>query len=258
VESAAASGLVLVGGASGNDPIAATSRGTGELIAEAIAAGAGRVIVGVGGSASTDGGLGALEALEGLGGLGSAEVLVACDVVTPYLEAAPAFAPQKGASPAQVTVLLQRLQGLADHYCERFGVDVASMPGTGAAGGLAGGLAALGGKLVSGLDLVASRVGLDQRIVAAGLVMTGEGCLDASSWSGKVVGGVVRRALEQKVAVVVVAGSVAPGGLPVPGELEGDAPVDVVNLTECFGGARALAEPSSCIREISREFLAGR
>ena len=169
------------------------SRGTGELIAEALEAGADRLLVGVGGSASTDGGLGALEVLEGRGGLGRAEVLVACDVVTLFLDAAREFAPQKGASVAQVAELAQRLSALAGYYSERFAVDVVAMPGSGAAGGLAGGLAALGAELVPGLDLVASRVGLDRRIAASGFVVTGEGRLDSSSWSGKVVGGVVRR-----------------------------------------------------------------
>ena len=173
VESAAVSGLALVGGASGNDPLAATSRGTGELIAEALEAGADRLLVGVGGSASTDGGLGALEVLEGRGGLGRAEVLVACDVVTLFLDAAREFAPQKGASVAQVAELAQRLSALAGYYSERFAVDVVAMPGSGAAGGLAGGLAALGAELVPGLDLVASRVGLDRRIAASGFVVTG-------------------------------------------------------------------------------------
>ncbi len=277
VESAAVSGLALVGGASGNDPLAATSRGTGELIAEALEAGADRLLVGVGGSASTDGGLGALEVLEGRGGLGRAEVLVACDVVTLFLDAAREFAPQKGASVAQVAELAQRLSALAGYYSERFAVDVVAMPGSGAAGGLAGGLAALGAELVPGLDLVASRVGLDRRIAASGFVVTGEGRLDSSSWSGKVVGGVVRRAREAKVPVLVLAGSVGPGGLAVPAgtastpmdhgagagppetaELCGDGLVEVVSLAERFGRARALADPASCVEVAVQEVLEAR
>ena len=102
VESARASGLVLAGGAEGNDPVGATSRGTGQLIAAAIAAGASKVIVGVGGSAMTDGGIGALEALDDSGGIGACEVLVACDVTVGFLDAARIFGPQKGADSAQI------------------------------------------------------------------------------------------------------------------------------------------------------------
>ena len=277
VESAAASGLALVGGASSNDPLAATSRGTGELIAEALEGGADRVLVGVGGSASTDGGRGALEVLEERGGFGRAEVLVACDVVTLFLDAARDFAPQKGASTAQVAELRKRLSVLAGYYRERFAVDVVAMPGSGAAGGLAGGLAVLGAKLVPGLDLVATRVGLDRRIGASGLVMTGEGRLDSSSWSGKVVGGVVSRARKAKVPVLVLAGSVGPGGLAVPpgtestpanhsdgagpsetAELWGDGLVEVVSLTERFGRTRALVDPASCVEAAVQELLAAR
>jgi glycerate kinase len=273
VESAAASGLSLVGGGSGNDPLAATSRGTGELIAEALAAGAVRLLVGVGGSASTDGGLGALEVLEDRGGLGRAEVLVACDVAIHFVDAAREFAPQKGASQVQVAELRERLLALTDRYRDRFGVEVGPIPGAGAAGGLAGGLAVLGAKLVSGIDLVASRVGLDDRIAAAQLVVTGEGRLDSSSWSGKAVGGVVRRALEAKVPVLVVAGSLGPGALPVPGdtgrpgmgsgssgapELAAGGLVEVVSLAERFGSYRAVAEPVSCIEEVVHELLGSR
>jgi glycerate kinase len=277
VESAVASGLVLAGGTLGNDPLAATSRGTGELITAALRAHTGRVLVGVGGSASTDGGLGALEALDAAGGLGGAEVLVVCDVVTSFVDAASEFAPQKGASPTQVAELRERLVAVADHYHERFGVDVTSMRRAGAAGGLAGGLAVLGARLVDGLDLVAERAGLDRHIAEAQLVMTGEGCLDSSSWSGKVVGGVVRRACLAKVPVLVVVGVVGAGGLPVPAdagrvdgdrsdgagrigdpEREGYAQVEVVSLVERFGFARALADPASCVDEVVRELLAVR
>jgi glycerate kinase len=277
LESAAASGLVLAGGASGNDPLAATSRGTGELIAAALRSGASRLLVGLGGSASTDGGLGALEALDSTGGLGEAEVLVACDVLTSFVDAASQFAPQKGASPAQVTELQERLLALGDRYLERFGVDVTCMPRAGAAGGLAGGLAALGATLVGGLDLVAERAGLDRRIGTAELVITAEGCLDSSSWSGKVVGEVLQRARLANVPAVVLAGTVGQGGLLVPagsataGPDRGDearfnqdpeperyAQVEVVSLAERFGLARALVEPASCIEEVVRELLEAR
>jgi len=275
IESAAASGLVLAGGSAGNDPLAATSRGTGELIAEALRAGARRVLVGVGGSASTDGGLGALEVLEKTGGLGGAEVLVACDVETSFVDAAAQFGPQKGASPTQVEQLRDRLVVLADRYRERFGVDVTSMSRSGAAGGLAGGLAALGARLVGGFELVAGAVDLDRRIAAAGIVVSGEGRLDSSSWSGKVVGGVLRRALSVGVPVLVVVGELGPGGLPVPAGSSGsdthtangpggqaarhaESRVQVVSLAARFGDDQANAQPALCVKQVVREHLEGR
>src|SRR5579872_644322 len=182
VESAAASGLPLAGGPEGNDPVAATTRGTGELIAAAVAARARRVLVGVGGSATTDGGSGAVEAIEAAGGLGDAEVVVACDVQTAFVDAAEMFGPQKGASPSQVVELRVRLEALAADYRRRYGVDVGALPGAGAAGGMAGGLAALGARLVPGFELVAGLVDLRSRLGRADLVVTGEGRLDASTW----------------------------------------------------------------------------
>lgn len=198
VEMALSSGLALVDGT--NDPLAATTRGTGELIAAAIRNGARRVVIGVGGSATTDGGLGALEALGW--SFHGADVVVACDVTTPFLEAARVYGPQKGASAAQVEFLTRRLEGLASDYEARTGVDVAALEGAGAAGGLAGGLAALGARLEPGFDVVADAAGLRDALEGAHLVVTGEGRLDPSSFAGKVVGevltrseGVARRAL---------------------------------------------------------------
>jgi glycerate kinase len=187
VEMARASGLVLVEGR--NDPLAATTRGTGELIATAVREGARRVIVGVGGSATTDGGLGALEAL-GWSIVGT-EVIVACDVATPFLDAARIYGPQKGAGAAQVALLARRLEALADELEARTGVDVRAIEGGGAAGGLAGGLAAIGARVEPGFEVVARAVGLDLAIEGADLVLTGEGRLDATSFAGKVVGEVV-------------------------------------------------------------------
>ena len=129
-------------------PMRASTRGTGELIAAALDAGAERVIVAVGGSATTDGGLGAVEVLREPFRV---PVQVACDVQTLFVEAAAVFAPQKGASPAEVEALSQRLAELAVRYRAEYGVDISALPGSGAAGGLAGGLAALGAELVPGL-----------------------------------------------------------------------------------------------------------
>ncbi len=196
VEAARASGLELAGGAEANDPVAATTRGTGELIAAAIEAGATDVLVGVGGSATTDGGRGALDALAHLPPFGElgVTVRVACDVETSFLDAAAVFAPQKGADAEQVALLAARLQELAEEYRAELGVDVTSLARAGAAGGLAGGLAARGAQLCEGFATVAAAVGLDASLAAAGIVVTGEGFLDRTSLAGKVVGGVLVRA----------------------------------------------------------------
>lgn len=205
VEMAAASGAALVEGA--NDPLRASTRGTGELIAAAARSGARRIVVGVGGSATTDGGLAAVEALGwSLGGL---EVTVACDVTTRFADAARVFAPQKGATPAQVALLERRLRQLAGVYDERLGVDVTALEGGGAAGGLAGGLAAIGATLEPGFEVVARAAGLDSQIDGADLVITGEGKLDVTSFDGKVVGGVLEWAADAGVGhLAVIAGQV--------------------------------------------------
>jgi glycerate kinase len=202
VEMARASGLSLVG--LRNDPLRASTRGTGEVIAAALRGGATRVVVGVGGSASTDGGLAAVEALGW--SLAGVDVTVACDVTTPFLDAASVYGPQKGASGAQVALLGRRLERLADEYRARTGVDVTELEGAGAAGGLAGGLAAIGARLEPGFEVVAAAAGLEEAMNDADLVLTGEGKLDVTSFDGKVVGGVLEWAAEENVehrAVIV-------------------------------------------------------
>src|SRR5262249_7104983 len=151
-------------------------------------------------SATTDGGLGAVEALGGepFG----VPVRVACDVQTRFVDAASVFAPQKGATPAQVELLSRRLEGLAGRY----GPAVARPPGSGAGGGLAGGLAFLGAELVPGFELVARHAGLEAALDEAELVLTGEGRLDATSFDGKVVGGVLAACLRRGLPAVVIAG----------------------------------------------------
>jgi glycerate kinase len=241
IEMATASGLELVGGASGNDPVAASTYGTGELISAAIDAGARRILVGVGGSATTDGGLGALRALYPLPRARGIDIQVACDVRTLFVDAADLFAPQKGATAAQVELLRRRLQRLAQVYLDEHGVDVLTLAGAGAAGGLAGGLAAAGATLVEGFDLVADEVGLDDVLEHADLVITGEGFLDEQSFDGKVVGGVVERAAAAGVTVLVIAG-----------EVYDDAAerVDAVSLVQQFGETRAKGDPLACIEEV--------
>ncbi|MDQ1519891.1 MAG: glycerate 2-kinase [Actinomycetota bacterium] len=205
VEMAQASGLALVGDR--NDPLRATTRGTGELIAAAARAGAKRVLVCVGGSATTDGGLGAVDAL---GWALPVETTVACDVSTLFLDAARVYGPQKHASDAQVALLTRRLDRLAEQYRARRRVDVTTIEGAGAAGGLAGGLAALGAHLEPGFDVVAGAVDLEGALDGATLVVTGEGRLDQTSLEGKVVGGVLDWAADLGVEhCAVIAGQVA-------------------------------------------------
>ncbi len=211
--------------------------------------------MGVGGSATTDGGLAALTALNPRRRLGAAvEVLVACDVTTRFVDAAEVFAPQKGATPAQVALLRRRLERLAEVYVRDYGVDVRDLPGSGAAGGLAGGLAAAGAVLVPGFDLVADALDLAERIAGADLVVTGEGHLDAESFTGKAVGGVVQLAIEAGVPVLVVAGGVEAD--EVPSELP--ASVTVVSLVERFGMDEALWDPLGCVDAVVSAELARR
>jgi glycerate kinase len=248
VEMARASGLALVGGPDGNDAMAASTYGTGELVSAALDAGATEVIVAVGVSATPDGGLGAIRALEPHRRLLGVDLVVACDVELTFVHAAEVFAPQKGATPAQVALLTRRLERLAQVYEEDFGVDVRSIPGSGAAGGLAGGLAAIGAELVPGFDVVADALGLEDRIEGAELVVTGEGFLDEQSFRGKAVGGVCRLATELGVPVLVVAGEVL-DGVHVPDGVE------CVSLVARFGDARARRDVGACVEDVVTERL---
>lgn len=247
VEMACAAGLELAGGAEGNDPLAASTAGVGELILAAIDGGARRIVVGVGGSASTDGGLGAVLRLEPFDRLEGVELVVACDVSTGFVDAATLFGPQKGATPAHVVELRARLVELAERYRADHGVDVLSLVGAGAAGGLAGGLAVAGAGLRSGFDLVADEVGLDDRLAGADLVITAEGHLDAQSFEGKVVGGVAERAAAAGVPVVAIAGDIDPA---VAGR------IDAVSLVQLFGAHRARTDTVACIQEAAARILA--
>lgn len=249
IEMARASGLALVGGATGNDPLAATTAGVGELIEHALTAGARRIIVGLGGSATTDGGRGAVTAIRSLQCLRRIELLIACDVSTRFRDAATVFGPQKGATPQDIVVLTDRLDRLAGEYAAEFGVDVTALAGGGAAGGLAGGLAAVGGRIVPGFDLVADQVGLRDRIARADLVVTGEGHLDAQSFEGKVVGG--------------VAGIAAGVGVPVHaivGRADDDVRQDIATtaLVEVYGAEVAQRDPTRCIEEAAIKLLSER
>jgi glycerate kinase len=202
VETAAASGLGLVA-PSERDAFTASSAGTGELILAAVAAGAQEVLVGVGGSASTDGGAGAIAAIKRGGGLAGAKLRVLCDVRVPFEDAPSVFGPQKGADSADVRRLEKRLGALA----RRFPRDPRGVPLTGAAGGLSGGLwAEFGAELVAGGAFVLDAVGFDRRMRAARAVLTGEGRLDLQSLTGKLVSEVATRARQSGVPCYAVVG----------------------------------------------------
>jgi glycerate kinase len=203
VEVAQASGLGLVAPAQ-RDPWAASTYGTGELIAAAAAAGAAEILVAGGGSATTDGGRGAIEAVRAGGGLRDARLVVLCDVRTRFEDAARVFGPQKGADAAMVQRLSERL----DAFAPQLPRDPRGVEATGVAGGLSGGLwAAFGAELRPGAAAVLDALGVDARMRAAQLVVAGEGCVDEQSFEGKVVGELVRRAREAGVPAHAVVGS---------------------------------------------------
>jgi glycerate kinase len=246
IEMAAASGLSLAGGPSGNDPLGATTKGTGELIDMALAAGVKKIIVCLGGSATTDGGLGALRAIRAPQRLRGIDLLVACDVTTTFVDAAPVFAPQKGATPAQVTMLVGRLERLAQMYLQDYGIDVREIPGSGAAGGLAGALVALGGKLMPGFDLVADELDLHDRVAAADFVITGEGYMDEQSFRGKVVGGMQGLARHAGKPIAAIVGDADP---------EVGNRIRHVTLVEEFGRDAAITETTMCIEKAALKLL---
>jgi glycerate kinase len=208
VEMAEASGLALVAEGERN-PWAASTGGTGELIAAAVDAGAEVVLVAVGGSATTDGGAGAIEAIEAAGGLRGARIVVLCDVTTPWERAPAVFGPQKGADPDMVARLEERLDTLA----ARLPRDPRGVPRTGCAGGLSGGLwAQYGAVLEPGAPFVLDALGFDDRMRASRCVVTGEGKLDEQSLQGKIVGEIGTRARQGGVPCHAIVGSDALDG----------------------------------------------
>lgn len=231
VEAAEAIGLRLLA-ADELDPLAASSRGLGELVQAACAAGATELLVALGGTATVDGNAGLREVLTEL----PLPTTVACDVASPLLGergAARAFGPQKGASPLQVEELERRLAGMAEL------APVAGLPGAGAAGGLGAAFAALGATLVPGAELVLETVGFRARIRGARLVVTGEGVVDRTSGEGKATGAVLRLCREEGVRCAVFGGRVLAA---LPGaelhELSGDAARAAEDL-EALGEALA-------------------
>ena len=254
IEMARASGLELAGGADGNDPVEATTAGTGELIAAAVEAGARHVIVGLGGSATTDGGLGALRTMAPLARFHGITIEVACDVRTRFVDAATVFGPQKGASPAQVKLLTRRLERLVQVYAEEHGVEVGEIERAGAAGGLGGGLVVAGARLGGGFEMIADAVELYDQIEAVDLVVTGEGRLDATSFDGKVVGGVAELARAADVPCVAVVGQVAADLDPalVPTGLT------VIDLAQRHGLDAAMTDTAALVTAAVGELIADR
>lgn len=190
VDTAAAGGLALLAPAE-RDPWAATTTGTGQLIAAAIDAGAAWVLVAVGGSATVDGGRGAIEAIEAAGGLRGAEIVVLNDVHTTWERCAAVYGPQKGADPA----LVRRLEVRLDAYAASLPRDPRGVPGTGAAGGLSGALwSRYDAALSPGAPWVLDAIGFTQRLRKADAVVCGEGRIDPQSLEGKIVGEIAARA----------------------------------------------------------------
>lgn len=244
IEMAAASGLPLVP-VDRRDPTATTTFGTGQLVGAALDAGARRILLGIGGSATNDGGCGCAQAVgvkfldeggnalpEGLSGgmlqrigkidmagrdprLNACRIEVACDVDNPLCGprgASAVYGPQKGATPDMVEQLDAGLRHLAGLIERDIGCDVRDLPGAGAAGGLGAGLVAfLGATLRPGIDMVTDALALADKLRGADLVITGEGRLDEQSMMGKVVHGVGRVAREANVPVVAICGSIGPG-----------------------------------------------
>ena len=212
VEVAQASGLGRLT-AEERDAEAASSRGTGELIAAALAAGARRILVAAGGSATTDGGRGAIEAIEAGGGIRTANLEVLCDTRVPFERAAEVFAAQKGADARAVRRLSDRLQAIAGTLPR----DPRGRAMTGAAGGLSGGLwAACGARLVPGAAYVLGLLGFDRRLEGATAVITGEGRLDHQSFEGKLVGEVARRCRGAGVEAHAIVGVLSPDAPSLP------------------------------------------
>jgi glycerate kinase len=271
VEMARASGLALVP-VDRRDALRATTRGTGELILATCRHGPERVVVCIGGSATTDGGAGMAQALgvqlldatgEELAPGGAAlleldridasglapevrdaDFVVASDVDNPLAGpegAAAVYGPQKGASPEDVEVLDRALRRFADVVRRDLRVDVAALPGAGAAGGLGAGLIAfLGATLRPGVDVVMDATRLEERLGGAGLVITAEGKLDDQSLRGKTPAGVMRAAERQRVPVLIVCGqaSVRPEG------------VRVESLVDLVGSSRAFSDTAGALEDV--------
>ena len=205
IEVAQACGLSLLAPSERN-PLIASSRGLGELIMAAYGSGCRNLVIGLGGSATCDGGAGMLSVKGIREALRSLSVEILCDVDNPFTGlrgAARVFAPQKGASPADVEILEKRMEALVRQFAAETGVDVSAIPGAGAAGGLGGALIAYAGaRATGGIDKVMHLTGFDDAVRNADLVITGEGRSDLQTLGGKVPSGVLRHCPGKKVALI--------------------------------------------------------
>lgn len=290
IEMAAASGLALLA-PERRDPLRTSTRGTGELIRAALDLGIEHLIIGLGGSATHEGGIGMASALGAafldawgrpvapvggalttiqridLGGLDARlarlRVEALCDVDNPLLGergAARVYAPQKGATPEQVPILEAGLAHLADRIERDLGLEVRHLPGAGAAGGLGAGLGAfLGAELRPGVDLVLDLVGLDEQLRGAALVLTAEGWLDRQTAFGKAPAGVARRARAQGVTCIALAGGLDRDDLAALHELGMGAAFSLcpgpVSLDQAM--ERAAEYLAHATEQATRAFLAG-
>jgi glycerate kinase len=248
IEMAAASGLVLLK-PSDRNPMLTSTRGTGDLIRAALRAGVRKILVGIGGSATSDGGMGMARALgvrfldqdgqdipDGGGSLGQlaqidatgrmpardrVKIEVACDVDNPLTGpegAARVYGMQKGANAEQVRILDKNLKHFAHIVKRDVGIDVDRVPGAGAAGGLGAGLMAfLDATLRPGIDIIADAIRLPRRLAGCDLVITGEGRTDGQTLHGKAPMGVIHEARRQGIPVIVISGSIGPGAEEVLG-----------------------------------------
>ena len=223
--------------------LGAHSRGVGQLVDAALRHGAGTIVVGLGGSACTDGGRGLVEALGGLEQarrqLAGVELIAATDVEHPLLGpsgAARVFGPQKGADPATVQRLEEQMTGWAAELDAAAGRPVGELAGAGAAGGIGAALLALGGRRESGAAVIAEHTRLAADIAAAGLIITGEGRFDEQSLHGKVVSALAAGAAPRGIPVLVLAGQVALG----PAALR-DAGIAAAYSLADYAGSVALA-----------------
>jgi glycerate kinase len=229
VETTSASGLHRVSEHE-RDAETASSAGTGDLIVTAARAGAARILLAVGGSATTDGGVGAVEAIRAGGGLEGVELEVLCDTDTPFESAGEVFGPQKGATPDAVRRLTARLTQVAQQMPK----DPRGVRMGGCAGGLSGAMwACFDARLRSGAEAVLDAVDFDSRARAAGNVITGEGRLDRQSLHGKLVGAVVRRAAAAGAKTHAVVGQNALDGV-LESRLGLTSVLEASTLTEIF------------------------
>ena len=249
IESADVVGRHLLAHPTREEALAASSDGLGQLILEGARRGATRLLVGCGGSATSDGGRGCYRVLRAAGGL-PVPVTVATDVTARFFDAR-AYAEQKGVAVEDLDLVDERLRAARDLYLRECGVDVALVERTGAAGGIGGALFALGAELVGGFDVVAREVDLAARLAAASLVITGEGRLDEGTLEGKVVAGVTSLATSP---VLVICGALEPVGAE---QFTARYPAArLVSLVERFGVARALADARDGVRLLVEELLA--